>query len=118
MMIAASIIAPMAIAIPPRLMMFEPRPMYFIARNDRRIESGSVRMATSALRMCQRNTTHTSETMIASSISFSVRLSMERSIRSERSYVVTNSTPLGSAGWTFSLTAFLMSWMTPYVSTP
>ena len=85
MMMAASIIAPMAMAMPPRLMMFEPTPRAFMATNDSRIARGRVRMATSALRMCQRNTTHTRETISASSISFSCRLAMDRSMRPDRS---------------------------------
>ena len=85
MMIAASTIAPIAIAIPPRLMMFAPSPRACIAVNDSRIESGRVRIATNALRRCHKNTTQTSETMMSSSISLPFNVSMDRSIKSERS---------------------------------
>ena len=85
MMIAASIIAPMAMAMPPRLMMFEPRPINRMATNARRMDRGSVTMATRALRKCHRNTMQTSETMTISSRSLPFSVSMERSIKPERS---------------------------------
>ena len=46
---AASIIAPMAMAMPPRLMMLEPSPISFMAPKAIRMPTGSIRMATSAL---------------------------------------------------------------------
>ena len=55
MTMAASIMAPMAMAMPPRLMMLEPRPSSFIARNDIRMPTGSMTIATRALRTCSRN---------------------------------------------------------------
>ena len=47
--------------------------------------TGSMRMATSALRTCSRKTTQTSATMTLSSISVRLSVSIARSIRSERS---------------------------------
>src|SRR5512132_1179962 len=52
--IAASIIAPTAIAMPPRLMMLELMPSACMAMNDISTPSGSVRMATKALLRCNR----------------------------------------------------------------
>ena len=78
MMMAESTIAPMAMAMPPSDMMFEVRPSQYIGRNDRRMAMGSVRIATSAERMCQRNTRQTSATTMLSSMSFSRNVEMER----------------------------------------
>ena len=55
--IAASTIAPIAIAIPPRLMMLALTPMARMTRNEIRMPSGSVTIATSAERRCSRNST-------------------------------------------------------------
>ncbi len=60
MTMAASIMAPMAMAIPPRLMMSAPRPRNRMAMNAIRIPSGNVRIATRALRTWKRKTTQTS----------------------------------------------------------
>ncbi len=79
---AASIMAPTAMAMPPRLMMLEPSPIAFIAANAISMPTGSIRMATSALRRCSRNTTQTSATMMLSSISVPFSVSIARSIRS------------------------------------
>jgi hypothetical protein len=65
---AASIIAPTAIAIPPRLMMLDPSPIAFIAAKLIKMPTGSIRMATSALRKCNRKTKHTIATTTLSSI--------------------------------------------------
>ena len=65
MTMAASIIAPMAIAMPPRLMMLEPMPSSFMATNAISIPTGSIRIATKALRTCSRKTMHTSATIKA-----------------------------------------------------
>ena len=54
--IAASIIAPMAIAMPPSDMMSAPTPTQRIATNAIRMPTGSVRIATSAELACNRNT--------------------------------------------------------------
>ena len=50
-----------------------------------RMPSGSVTMATRALRTCSRKTTQTSATITLSSISVVLRVSMARWMRSERS---------------------------------
>ena len=76
MMIAASTIAPMAMAIPPSDMMLEVSPNQSIGTNDRMIAIGSVMIATSAERTCQRKTRQTSATTMLSSISFSRSVSM------------------------------------------
>ena len=83
--IAASIIAPMAMAIPPSDMMFAFRPITRMARNAIRTPMGSVRIATSALCACSRKRIVTSATMIDSSTSFSRRVAIARSISPERS---------------------------------
>ncbi len=83
--IAASTIAPIAIAMPPRLMMLELRPSACIAMNAISTPMGSMTIATRALLTCSRNTMQTSATMMLSSISVRFRVSMARWIRSERS---------------------------------
>ena len=55
-------------------------PVQYIGRNESRMAMGSVMMATSAERMCQRNTRQTSATTMLSSISFSRSVAMERLI--------------------------------------
>src|SRR6266704_2015103 len=69
MTMAASIIAPIAIAIPPRLMMLALIPSQRVRASAMSTPSGSVARATSALRVCSRNNAHTRPTMIDSSIS-------------------------------------------------
>ena len=64
--IAASIIAPIAMAMPPSDMMSAPTPTPRIAMNAMRMPMGSVRIATSAELACSRNTMQTSATMIDS----------------------------------------------------
>src|SRR5437667_407478 len=68
MTMAASIIAPIAIAIPPRLMMLPLIPSQRISANAMSTPSGKVASATRALRACNRNSAHTRPTMIDSSI--------------------------------------------------
>jgi hypothetical protein len=85
MTIAASIMAPIAIAMPPRLMMLEPIPSSFIAPNAISTPTGSIRMATSALRTCSRNTMQTSATTMLSSSSVCRSVSIAALIRLERS---------------------------------
>src|SRR5213596_2120229 len=67
--IAASIMAPIAIASPPRLMILPLMPSQRVTASDTRMPSGSVAIATRALRACSRNTAHTSATMTDSSSS-------------------------------------------------
>ena len=85
MTIAASTMAPIAIAIPPRLMMLAFTPIQRMTMNERRMPSGSVTIATSADRKCSRNSSATAATMSDSSTSFSRSVSMARWIRSLRS---------------------------------
>ena len=83
--IAASIMAPIAIAMPPRLMMLEPRPSSFMAPNAISTPTGSIRIATSALRTCSRNMMQTSATTTLSSNRVCLRVSIAALIRLERS---------------------------------
>jgi hypothetical protein len=73
---AASIMAPIAIAIPPKDMMLEVCPSKKSGTNDKMIAIGSVIIATSADRTCQRKTIQTNATTMLSSMSFSRRVSM------------------------------------------
>ncbi len=82
---AASTMAPMAMAMPPRLMMLEFMPSARMAMNAISTPTGSIRIATSALRTCSRKTTHTSATMMLSSVSVRLRVAIARWMRSERS---------------------------------
>jgi hypothetical protein len=75
---AASIIAPMAMAMPPRLIRLEFMPSRRMAMKAISTPTGSIRMATSALRTCSRKTMQTSATMIDSSISVRFRVAMAR----------------------------------------
>jgi hypothetical protein len=110
--IAASIIAPIAIAIPPRLMMLALMPSQRMAMNAISTPTGSIKIATSALRACIRNTTQTTATISASSASVRFRVSIARSISCERSYTASILTPSGRLGpislmrcLTFSITS-------------
>ena len=85
MTMAASTIAPMAMAIPPNDMMFEDNPSALIGMNESRIAIGSVRIATSALRKWKRKRRQTRLTITLSSTSFSRSVAIARLIRSERS---------------------------------
>jgi hypothetical protein len=85
MTIAASTMAPIAIAMPPRLMMFEFRPIARMLRNATSTPTGSMTMATSALRRCIRNSRHTSATTTHSSNTVRSSVSIARSISCERS---------------------------------
>src|SRR5204863_29309 len=78
MIMAESTIAPMAIAMPPRDMIFEVRCIWNIGRNESRMAMGRVIIATRAERMCQRNTRQTRATTMLSSMSFSRRVEIER----------------------------------------
>ncbi len=94
--IAASIIAPMAMAMPPSDMMSAPTPTQRMAMNAIKMPTGSVRIATSAELAWRRNTTHTSATMTDSSSSVPLRVSIACSISSLRSYTGRTTTPAGS----------------------
>ncbi len=65
--IAASIMAPMAIAMPPRLMMLALMPSPRVMASAARMPSGSVATATKALRAWSKKSAHTSPTITDSS---------------------------------------------------
>jgi hypothetical protein len=67
MTMAASIMAPMAMAMPPRLIRLEFMPSERMAMKAISTPTGSIRMATSALRTCSRKTMQTSATIRLSS---------------------------------------------------
>jgi hypothetical protein len=85
MTMAASTMAPMAIATPPRLMMLEFMPSARMAMKAISTPTGSIRIATSALLTCSRKTRQTSATMMLSSISVVFSVAIARWISSERS---------------------------------
>ena len=85
MMMTASTIAPMAIAMPPSDMMFELIPWPNMTRNEINTAIGRMRIATKALRRCSRNARQTSATTMLSSISFSSSVFTARSMRAVRS---------------------------------
>ena len=85
MTMAASTIAPIAIAMPPRLMIVELMPSACMAMNAISTPIGRLTMATSAERTCSRKTMQTRATIMLSSISVPFSVSMARFIRSERS---------------------------------
>ena len=77
--------APMAIAMPPNDMMLLVTCIHHIGKNERMIAMGSVMIATSAERTCQRKTRQTRATTMLSSISFSRNVAIARLINSLRS---------------------------------
>ena len=83
--IAASTIAPMAMAMPPSDMMLALMPCRYITTRAISTASGRVSTATSADRTCSRKTAQTSATIAISSSSFCCRVSIERSINDVRS---------------------------------
>ncbi len=92
---------------PERLMMFEVMLAWNMGMNASTTATGIVMMGTSAEGMCQRKRRMTSETMIISMMSSFFSVSIERRMRSDRSYTVTSSTPSGRDGFissSFSLT--------------
>ena len=98
MTMAASTMAPMAMAMPPRLMMFEPSPSACMAAKAISTPTGSMMMATKALRTCSRKMTQTSATMTLSSTSVRFSVSMAR-MDEVRSVIDRHDlTPLGRLG--------------------
>lgn len=83
--IAASTIAPTAIVMPPRLIRFALMPWKCIAMKARQSPSGSVMIATRALRTCQRKSAQTSATTVNSSRSLPERVWIAWSISVLRS---------------------------------
>ena len=96
MTMAASVIAPIAIAMPPRLMMLELTPKARITRKENRMPSGRVTITTRADRAWNRNSAITAATISDSSSSFPSSVRTARRIRSLRSYAVRSRTPAGS----------------------
>ena len=82
---AASTMAPIAIASPPSDMMFALSPWWYMTMNETRMPSGSVRIATKALRTWNRKSTHTRATMPISSSSFRCSVATARSMSPARS---------------------------------
>ena len=82
---AASTIAPMAMAMPPRLMMLAFTPMARMTMKEMKIPNGRVTIATSDDRKWRRKMIVTSATMSDSSRSLVRRFSIARSMRLERS---------------------------------
>ena len=76
--IAASIMAPMAMAMPPSDMMLALIPIHRMIARAARMPSGSVAIATSALRAWSRKRTQTSATISDSSISVRLSVASER----------------------------------------
>ena len=83
--IAASTMAPMAIAMPPSDMMLALRPCRYMTMMAISTASGRVSTATSAERRCSRKRAQTRATTAISSSSFSCSVSIERSINDVRS---------------------------------
>ncbi len=83
--ISASTVAPIAMAMPPRLMMVDGMSSSAMGMNDSATLIGSDRIGSSELRMCNRNRMITRLTVIPSSISACFSVSIERPMRAERS---------------------------------
>ena len=82
---AASTMAPMAMAMPPKDMMLAFSPCWCMTMKETKMPNGRLRMATKALRTWSRNNTHTRATMAISSSSLRCRCCTARSIKPERS---------------------------------
>jgi len=85
MTMLASIMAPMAMAMPPRLMMLLPMPNSFISRKVVPMTRGRMSSTISDERRCMRNSPMTATTMMLSSMRVLLRLPMALSINPERS---------------------------------
>src|SRR5262245_49922802 len=108
---AASTMAPIATAIPPRDMMLAVTRSRSMGMNERIIAIGIVMIGMMALGICHRKIRITTLTITISSVSVCRRASMARTMRSERSYVGTIFTPGGSDG-SISLSLALTALMT------
>ena len=108
--IHASTIAPIAMAMPPKLMMFDSNPKSFIHKKVKAMVSGRTMITTSALLKCSKKSITTAKTTMLSSKRARLRLLIAFVIRSLRSYVVTTSTSLTCNCESFSFTA----WITLY----
>ena len=110
--IAPSVIAPIAIAIPPSDMILAFIPCQYITTKAVKIPIGRVIMATIDERIWNKNTTHTKATTINSSINFELKLSSAWVIRFERSYTGMISTPSGRpflSDSSFSFTSLMVA---------
>ncbi len=96
MMIEASTMAPIAIAMPPSDMMLALSPCASIGTNASATATGSDSTGIMAVRRCHRNSTITRLTISSSSHSTCTSVCMARWISSERSYVTTSWTPGGN----------------------
>ena len=96
--IAPSIMAPMAIAMPPSDMMLAFSPCQCMTVKAARIPTGRLTMATSEERTWNRKAMHTRPTTRNSSNSLRHKLSTARPMSAERSYTVKISTPSGRPG--------------------
>ena len=85
MMIAASTMAPIAMAIPPNDIRFDVRFSPAMGMKERRMAIGSVMIATNAERTCQRKSRQTPATTMLSSISLMRSVLMAARISSLRS---------------------------------
>src|SRR5262249_44420116 len=85
MTISASTVAPMAMAIPPRLMIVDGMSRKYMGMNARATAMGRVRMGRRALRRWRRNRMITAATVIASSRSADLSVRIDRSMIPERS---------------------------------
>jgi hypothetical protein len=83
--ISASAVAPMAMAMPPKLMIVEGMSSSTMGMNDSATLIGSDRIGRSELRRCRRNKMITRLTVTASSVSACLRVSIDRSPTPERS---------------------------------
>ena len=99
-MIAASTIAPMAIAIPPSDMMFAVNPICFMGMKASTTAMGRSSAGTRVERKWRRNRRITRVTTISSSMRVCLRVCTESSMSPDRSYVVTTCTPSGRLRWT------------------
>ena len=93
MTMEASTMAPMAMAMPPKDIIFEPIPNSFISKKVSPMVSGSTIKTISDERKCMRKRPMMMTTIILSSMSVPLSVSTALEMSSERSYVVTTSTP-------------------------
>ena len=107
---AASTMAPMAMAMPPRDMMLAFTPCSRMTMKAISTPNGKETMATRADLMWNRNARQTRATTMNSSSSLWERVSTARSISPERSYTGTISTPGGNP-FLSSVSFFLTAWM-------
>ncbi len=108
MIMVASTMAPIAIAMPERDMILAVSPIICIGINEISTAMGSPMRGMSAERKCPKKIMITSATAIISSTRVCLSVSMARKIRSERSYVTTNCTPSGREGVISAILALIL----------